>query len=181
MTPTPDAAAYDLLVTAIRRNLAFTLEYARLLVADVPEDQMTAVPAPGLENHPAFVLGHLCTCHDITCQDLGHSPDLPQAIRDLFERKGPSDTRLPADPDDASPYPTKAELLDELARQTARVDDAIALATPAQLGQHLEWRLAHAMPALADVTVFLGIFHSALHLGQLAAWRRGMGMRAALA
>jgi hypothetical protein len=43
----------------IIKQYHFNLEYARALVQDLTNDQMTVIPTNGLENHPAFTLGHL--------------------------------------------------------------------------------------------------------------------------
>ena len=36
------------------------------------------------------------------------------------------------------------------------------------------------LPTLADSTLFMAISHEAMHLGQLAAWRRGQGLPSAM-
>jgi transposase len=45
----------------------------------------------------------------------------------------------------------------------------------------LAWRYSEALPTLGDATLFLGISHEAMHLGQLAAWRRVKGLFSVLA
>jgi hypothetical protein len=56
-SPYPD---YEhMTIREIIRQYDFNFCYARALVRDLDKSQMTSVPYPGFENHPAFTLGHL--------------------------------------------------------------------------------------------------------------------------
>jgi hypothetical protein len=166
------------------RLYAWNLEYARALVVDLSPAQWTQSCGPGLENHPSWTIGHLVTGSDLLAADLGLERDLPAGWRELFERRGPGDPRLPvADP---NAYPPMAELLAELERQHRRVEwvwhekfAASASSGPA-LSDPFAWRFAGALPTLGDAALFLAISHEAMHLGQLAAWRRAQGLPSAL-
>lgn len=172
---TPPCRSTDL----VQRSLLFHLEFARRLVGDLEPAQMTLVPGAGHENHPAFTLGHLVTGLDMTSQDLGLPSELPPGWAELFSRRGPSDRRLPQM--DAS-YPKRDELLDELARQTHRVVDALDGADPVWLAAESEpWKLSAFLPTNMDCVLFMTCAHSSMHLGQLAAWRRAVGLPAAMA
>lgn len=168
------------------RIYAWNLEYARALVADLTAEQCTTSLGPGLENHPAWTIGHLVTGSDILAEDLGLEHDLPAGWRELFQRRGPGDPRLPEPDPDA--YPPMAELLTELGRQHRRVDaiwrQKLEAGEEPVLGpaltDPLEWRFCGAMPTLGDAVLFLAISHEAMHLGQLAAWRRAAGLPSAL-
>lgn len=162
----------------LERAYAFNLDYARQLVADLDPQQMTHVPGPGHENHPTFTLGHLCTGAALAAAWLGVPRDLPEGWDVLFERRGPSDRRLP---DDGAEWPSKEALLAELARQHARVIAALRAAPPAKLAKLAEWRLDAWMPRMLDGLGFLLVGHEMMHLGQLAAWRRAMQLPAAMA
>lgn len=163
---------------------AWNLQYARALVADLSPEQCTESGGPGLENHPAWTIGHLVTGSDILAEDLGLPLDLPAGWRDLFQRRGPGDPRLP-DPEPEN-YPPMAALLAELERQHARVEMAWREMLTAEgaedtgLSAPLAWRFGAALPTLGDATVFLAVSHEAMHLGQLAAWRRAHGLPSAL-
>lgn len=170
---------------AILRLYAWNLEYARALVADLTDAQCTEPGGPGLENHPAWTIGHLVTGADILAEDLGLERDLPEGWSELFERRGPGDPRLPtADP---GAYPPMAELLTELERQHRRVARiwrkklSGADGEEPRLSDPLVWRYGQALPALGDAALFLAISHEAMHLGQLAAWRRARGLPSAMA
>ena len=43
------------------------------------------------------------------------------------------------------------------------------------------WRFSAHMPTLGDLLYFMCVTHEAMHLGQLAAWRRAMDLPSALA
>jgi uncharacterized damage-inducible protein DinB len=134
-----------------------------------------------LENHPAWTIGHLVTGADILAYDLGLDRDLPEGWEELFQRRGPGDPRLP-DPD-RNAYPPMKELLAELERQHQRVERVwrTKLAENAdELSAPIEWRYDEALPTLNDAALFLAVSHEAMHLGQLAAWRRALGLPSAL-
>jgi len=167
------------------RLYAWNLLYAKALVADLAEGQCTEPGGPGLENHPAWTVGHLVTGSDLLAEDLGLGRDLPIGWRELFERRGPGDPRRP-DPE-AAAYPPMPELLAELERQHLRVEGAwrAKLAEEGQggpgLAVPLEWRFGDILPTLGDAALFMAVGHEAMHLGQLAAWRRARGLPSALA
>ena len=166
------------------RLYAWNLKYAAALVRDLSEAQCTESAGPGLENHPAWTIGHLASGSDLLAEDLGVERGLPEEWRRIFERRGPGDPRLP-DPD-GSAYPSMAELLAELERQHSRVERAwrakLAEAGPAGGGLEapIGWRFSDALPTLGDAALFLAVSHEAMHLGQLAAWRRARGLSSAL-
>lgn len=168
----------------ILRLYAWNLQYARALVADLVPEQCTESGGPGLENHPAWTIGHLVSGADILAEDLGLERDMPAGWGSLFERRGPGDPRRP-DPDTGA-YPPMEELLVELGRQHVRVADAWRDrfegedASEPRLAELLEWRYGDALPTLGDAALFLAITHESLHLGQLEAWRRAKGLPSAL-
>ena len=166
-------------VGAIINQYDFNLEYARSLVAGVTEEQMTYVPAKGLVNHPAFTLGHLVSGSALMVEDLGGKFDMPGGWADLFLRRGPGDPRLPDT--DTKKYPSKEVLLSELSRQHDSVKALLVGVKEEVLLQKIKWRFNSFMPTLLDVVVFMCINHEAMHLGQLAAWRRAMDLPSALA
>ena len=51
----------------------------------------------------------------------------------------------------------------------------------AELQKPFNWRFGNFFPQLIDLVAFLCINYKAMHLGQLAAWRRAMGFESALA
>jgi hypothetical protein len=163
---------------SVLRIYAWNLLYAEALVADLAPGDWTAPGGPGLENHPAWTIGHLVTGADILAQDLGLPGDVPDGWRDLFQRRGPGDPRLP-DPDPAA-YPRGDELLRELRRQHERVAAVWTSLPRERLKTPEPWAFGRDLPTLEDAAVFLAVSHEAMHLGELAAWRRARGLPSAL-
>ena len=150
-------------------NLGIT----RRLVSDLTDDQMCAQPH-GVVNHPAWSLGHLAVAANAAGRLLGVSSDLPAGWEDTFKTGG-----IPSP--DKSLFPGKDELLRVIAAQHARIAQGLSDVDPAVLAQphpH-EKRRAH-FPTVGDFVIFLMTAHEMDHLGQIAAWRRAMGLGAAV-
>lgn len=167
------------MIQEIIHQYDFNLRFAKILVEDLSEEQMTLCPYPGLENHPAFTLGHLITGSALTNEDLGGKYEIPDGWSELFLRRGPGDPRLPDL--EKSIYPLKEELITELENQHERLKDKIRLIDPFKLNEPISWRFSYYMPTLKDLLIFMCINHEAMHLGQLSAWRRAMKLPSALA
>lgn len=163
-------------IELICKQFDFNLAYAKKLVEDLTEEQMVIIPSKGLENHPAFTLGHLATASAMTVEDLGGEYNVPEGWHDLFTRKGPGDPRLPGN----QPYPAKQELLGQLELQHNLVKETLINSTPEKLAEPLQWRFSAYMPTLLDEVAFMCINHEAMHLSQVSAWRRAMGLPSAL-
>ena len=172
------------------RLYVWNLKYAAALVGDLSPAQCTESGGPGLENHPAWTIGHLGNASDMLAEDLGLARDLPEGWQELFERRGPGDPRLPAD--DLDEYPSMEALMAELERQHVRVETAWREKLAGQssmeetkesseLDATLEWRFHNDLPTLGDAVLFFAVSHEAMHLGGLAAWRRARGLPSALA
>lgn len=157
---------------------AWNLLYAEALVSDLSPAQWTRSAGPGLENHPAWTLGHLVTGANLVARELGLADDLPEGWADLFQRRGPGDPRLP-EPDPAR-YPSREEVLAELRRQHERVSRAWRELPAGRWAEVEDWAFGRDLPARSDATLFLALSHEAMHLGQLAAWRRAEGLPSAL-
>jgi hypothetical protein len=146
------------------------LGFAKRLVADLSEDQMCAQPH-GVVNHPAWSLGHLAMAADHLGTLLGLSSEAPAGWEDTFKTGG-----IPSP--DKSRFPVKDELLRAIEQQHGRIAKAFSEANPAALAQphpH-EKRRAH-FPTVGDFAIFLMTAHEMDHLGQIAAWRRAMGLK----
>jgi len=166
-------------VEPIIKSYAFNLEYARNLVSDIREDVLYRSIDKGLDNHPAFTLGHLCVASALIAQELGAPYDIPARWDEFFRRRGPGDPRTPGAHEDG--MPSKSELLSEFKRQHERVAALTAQLSSEALSRPVAWRFDDRFPALCDYLAFMCVTHEAMHLGQLAAWRRAAGMESALA
>jgi hypothetical protein len=165
--------------THIINAYAFNLRYAKALVKDVTLDMMTYSPAEGLENHPAFTLGHLISGAALTSKYLGGPYEFAPEWERLFKRNGPGDPRLPEQ--DTTRYPPKEQLLEELTKQHDLVEGLIQGLDKAEWNEPSPWRFRNDLPTLGDLLLFMCVTHESMHLGQLAAWRRAMGLDSALA
>jgi len=149
------------------------LGYAQALVADVEEDALCRQPA-GLVNHPAWQLGHIALVSQFAARLLGVAPTLPEAWMPLFTI-GSQPT------DDRAAYPTKAELLAAVQSRQALFADAMRRADPSAFGVPTpEEKLRAFFPTVGDLATSAMTSHIALHLGQLSAWRKAMGLPSAL-
>ncbi|MCB9251283.1 MAG: DinB family protein [Flavobacteriales bacterium] len=157
----------------------FNLEYAKKLISDLSEEQMTIIPSVGLENHAAWTIGHLVAGSADLVKDLGGEKDIPPHWDDLFVRTGPGDPRKP-DPD-VYKYPSRQQLIHELEKQHNSVKILLNSIDENKLNETVSWRFSNFMPTLRELVMFMCINHEAMHLGQLSAWRRALGLNSALA
>ena len=164
--------------TILQNNYRFNLRYAHELVSDIDEKMMKVSPTQGLENHPAFTIGHLVSAAALTSKYLGGPYQLKAEWEDLFKRKGPGDPRKPDQ--NTTLYPSKKQLLNELTNQHNIVEQQIIDLDEIRFSEPAKWRFNHHMPTLGDLIYFMCITHESMHLGQLAAWRRAMGLPSAL-
>ena len=155
--------------TVMMQVCAFQRRYLSMLVDDVPEEQMCA-QAGGVVNHPAWHLGHLAFVTDRFGSALGAESTMEASWEKLF---APRSTPVA----DRAVYPSKAELLARLDDRRVAAQRAFLVATPQQLAQaNPIVRLAGALPTIGHLAVFGFHVHESTHLGQLAVWRRVMGM-----
>jgi uncharacterized damage-inducible protein DinB len=147
------------------------LKRAGRLVDDLTDEQMVAQPS-GVINHPAWTLGHLGATSDALAGMLGLPSTFPDAWREAC-RTG----SIPSG--EAADYPGKAELLEQLRAQHQRVAEAVAAVDDERLQQPTPPRLRERFPTIGDFATALMTMHEGHHLGQLAAWRRALGLGAA--
>ena len=148
---------------------AWVVDFARKLAAGIDDDKMTYQPAPGM-NTPQWVFGHLAVCTDYGLELLGEPTACPKAWHEAYGIG--SEPSVPP-----SPQPTKAELVEAIASGHARLNAAMAKATPDQLATANPFDfLAKALPTVGDLLAQLTTAHPAMHLGQLSAWRRLNGL-----
>lgn len=98
------------------RQYEWNLAYADTLTGDVDATLWAVSGGPGLENHPAWTLGHLVTGSALVAADLGVAPELPDGWQALFERRGPNDPRRPDE--DATRYPSREVVWSEPSAST---------------------------------------------------------------
>ena len=147
----------------------FLLGYCRMMMEEIPDERMAEQPLPNV-NHPAWILGHLAYSGDAAVGRLGAQKLLTE---DWTKQFGPGSkiSALRAE------YPSKDELLRVLEDrfEQARRQAAIATAEPMAL-PNPNPRMKAGLPTVGDSVAFLLTGHLAVHLGQLSAWRRMVGM-----
>lgn len=154
-----------------RKLSEFQLRYARLLVQDIDDARLAEQPMPGM-NHAAWILGHLAVAADFLLQLFGE-PEL--CSEDWHNRFGPGSSVQA----DRSAYPSKGELLEALALGHEATARASINASKEAIQQPHTPELAFLKPELTtvgDLALHLLTTHEAIHLGQLSAWRRALGM-----
>jgi uncharacterized damage-inducible protein DinB len=167
------------MINEIINQLNFNRLYARKLIEDIPQEQMNTKPGPGLDSHPAFTIGHLVTAYANLMNNLTGEYILAPGFKEIFLRQGPGDPTLPEE--DANVYPSKEALLQEMDVQHGRLIAHLRQLPEEKLHERFEWRLGAHFPTYGNRIMFLCVNHYAMHLGQLAAWRRAMGYDSALA
>lgn len=147
----------------------YNLNVAKRLVGDLTAEQMCQ-QAHGVVNHPAWSLGHLASASVGLLKALGHDASLPEGWGEAFKTGG-----IPSS--DPSRFPSKNELLAALESLHERVTAAVNTADSATLAApHPHEGTRRYFPTVGDMVVFLMTSHEMDHLGQLAAWRRAMGL-----
>ena len=150
----------------------FNLKYAEKLVNDVSPDQMAQQPG-GVINHPAWSLGHLVVSANNLGTLLGLESSLPEGWNKTFSTGG-----VPSG--DGADYPSKEELLEALRAQHARNTDAVRQTDNATFAApHPNEKTRRNFPTVGDMIIFMMTSHEMDHLGQIAAWRRAMGLGSA--
>ena len=150
----------------------FNLMYAESLVKDLSAEQMVQQPN-GVINHPAWSLGHLVVSANSLGTLLGLESNLADGWDKTFATGGE-----PAS--DLSAYPSKDEILSALKSQHERNSeafknaDAESMATP-----HPNENTRKYFPTIGDMVTFMMAAHEMDHIGQIAAWRRAMGLGSA--
>ena len=150
----------------------FNLDRSRVMVQDLSDEQMVRQPH-GVVNHPAWILGHLALSSDGFARRLGLASTLPAGWSETFGAGG-----IPSGA--AADFPGRERILDQLAAQHARVADAVESADPAVFAAPFpDERRRKTFPTLGDYAAFVMTSHEGSHIGQIAAWRRAMGLGSA--
>lgn len=159
----------------MREHLLFTYQFnlghLESLVKDLTDEQMVQQPH-GVVNHPAWTLCHLASASNHTATVLGLESSFPKDWEEAAETGG-----TPGG--DAARFPSRDALLAELKKQHERVAGAVTAADPAAFAKaYPDEKTRKYFPTVGDFVDYLLTAHEANHIGQLAAWRRAMGLAA---
>jgi DinB superfamily len=157
------------MLDSVLRNAAGNVEYAKRLVADIPEEKMAVQPAPGM-NHAAWVLGHLAYVFDSMIAVWGEKPTMSPEWKALFN--------VPSKPQpEREKYPSKAELLEAYQKNYQRIVKVVKAARPDDFEKEFpNPKLRGLLPTVGVAMVHILTSHQGQHLGQLSAWRRAQGL-----
>jgi hypothetical protein len=160
------------------------LGLAEALLKDVGVDRFARFASPGgqvvTSNHPAFVYGHLALYPARIVMAAGEDPGevaAPEGYAGLFGA-GVACVDDPA----GSIYPSMDEIVSVFFDRHRRVLEMVKRWPDSRLagGHALEGRLAELFPRVGQVANFLLLGHAMMHLGQVSAWRRAVGLGSAM-
>lgn len=162
-----DSVSLQPIIHSLRYSLDFVVEQLEGLT----DDQIVAQPK-GVVNHPAWTIGHLAYVLQLIGGVIGVAPLLPA---EWPRRYGPSSKPL----NDAAAYRPKEEVLTilrsieaELISTIEQLDEA-TLDAPFPDPQYLD-----VFPTIRHALTQVLLGHTAFHVGQIAVWRRAMGLPA---
>jgi len=148
-------------------SFAYCLDYLREQVADVGPSAMVAQPN-GIQNHPAWVIGHLTYSCQAIGGEMGLVPWLPE---DSAKKFGTGSEPIP----DAAAYKDKSELLLMLSDAQTRIENAVNQLSDSQLEQPLpDQRFRSILPTVRHALTQVLVAHTAYHIGQMNFWRQAM-------
>lgn len=163
----------------IADSLRLTLKYAEVLLKDVqPETFGRFAVADGKaieSNHPAFIYGHLSLyAHQIMTQ-LGQTPaDVPPAFAENFSKDS-----VCTDDSEGS-LPDMQTITDYFFKSWNEVQEVLrATDDETFLQPTLSEGMKDRFPTLGSLHNFYASGHNMMHLGQMSAWRRMMGLGSA--
>lgn len=167
----------------IADSLSLGMGYAERLQKDIPVGQFARFARNGddaiVSNHPAFIYGHLSLYPSKMITQLGEDASAwspTEEFNALFSKDAtckddPDGTLYPAMDEVLSKFTGAYEAVRELLRATE--DDKFQAANP-QGGRMLE-----LFPTIGSMHAFYAGGHFMIHMGQLSAWRRMIGLGAA--
>ncbi len=157
------------MIAEILNSYELTLEHLRRMVADLDEAQMVCQPN-GIVNHPAWTIGHLVYSGQAIGGEIGLVVWLPSE----WARRFGTGSRPVAD---STAYPSKAALLEALHDSQRRITNRLAALGQDGLVRPLpDEHYRDRLPTLGHAVLHILVGHSAMHVGQVTAWRRAMGL-----
>lgn len=157
----------------IASNLRMAMSYGEKLCADIPADKFGHMPMKGV-NSALFNMGHLAIYPEFVLGMIDRK-DLVQAVdptwEALFKNGSPC---LEQD----GRYPEKQPIMERFKARYAAVADVLPsvsddlFAKPNPMGG----RMTEILPTIGAAVMFMCGSHLQMHLGQVSAWRRVIGL-----
>ncbi len=158
--------------------LAMSIGYSERLLKDVLAASFGRFAAPGgtpiESNHPAFSYGHLALYAPRIVEQLGGTPPaLPAVFQEKFAKGAVCLDDVAGDI-----YPSMAEITEHYFSGYAAALSALRAADEAMLDQPNPSGppMIHRLPTIGAAHGFYASGHMMVHLGQVSAWRRMMGL-----
>lgn len=164
----------------IADSLQLSLSYAERLLKDVPADKFARFATPGGQlvesNHPAFVYGHLSLYGPRILDQLGRGSatvTIPPRFMELFSK----DAKCVDDPA-GTLYPSMQEITERFSAGYKAASSVLREISDEALNQPnpLPAPMSERFPTLGSLQTFYCGGHLMMHLGQISAWRRMMGL-----
>lgn len=153
----------------VLHSFVYGLDFLREQVRDVDAPGMVAQPN-GIMNHPAWVIGHLT----YVCQLLGSTIGVPSWLPDDWTRRYGTGSVPVGDP---SSYETKEKVLAMLADAQSRLIRRVEQLSDSQLDAPFpDPSYAPVFPSIRHALTQVLIGHTSYHIGQVAMWRKAMGL-----
>lgn len=164
----------------IADSLEVSIGYAERLLRDITAGKFARFASPGGQliesNHPAFVYGHLSLYGPRILQQLGQpGPTVPDSFEAVFSK----DAKCVDDPD-GTVYPAMSVVTDTFfsGYRTAAAALRSAPDSAFDVPNPMEGRMSVLFPTLGSLHSFYCGGHVMMHLGQISAWRRMIGLGA---
>ena len=151
----------------ILHSFAYSLDYLREQIADVPDELMTAQP-DGVPNHPMWTIGHLV----FIAQEIGGVIGIEPWLGDEWARHfGPeSKPSMPI-----GEVISRRTLLFALDTAQTKLTQAVAAVSKDGLDAPFpDPAYADVFPTVRHALAQVLLGHTAFHIGQISVWRRAM-------
>lgn len=153
---------------AVLHSFAYSLDFVRELLDDVPDELMTHQPT-GIPNHASWTVGHLT----YSCQAIGGEIGMPEWLPGDYRLKFGTGSKPQAE---RNQYAPKSEALEELRSSAELVAKVVGQLTSEQLDCPLpDERFRLILPTIRHALTQVLVGHTGNHVGQLSLWRRASG------
>ena len=168
-TPVPTSRPPATTLQPILHSFAYALDYLGEQLTDVAPAALVAQPS-GMANHPAWQIGHLT----FTCQMLAGVLGVPEWLPEDFATRYGAGSAPTAD---VTRYEPKDEALAMLRDAQYRITEFVERADESQLiSPFPDPAYRDVFPTVRHALTQVLVGHTAYHVGQVAAWRRAMGL-----
>ncbi|NBV64822.1 MAG: DinB family protein [Planctomycetes bacterium] len=157
----------------IAAGLRMAIGYGTKLCEDVPADKFGHMPHPNM-NSALFNMAHL-TIYTERCLQMIGREDLAQTVDPKWEEQFKNGAQCV---EQDGRYPGKEAIMKRYVERYTVVASALDAADDAVFTKPnpMGGRMTEMLPTMGAAVMFLCGSHMQMHLGQVSAWRRAMGM-----